>query len=75
VRVSMELLVQCLSLPDDTDIRLVSTSEDGRYAVLILSHADLKDAELHTGELYPSALPTFTRDANGVVAFVGWGQS
>lgn len=72
-KLSPPLLLQALSLPSDTDIRSVhfDAMQDDDVVVCV-EHDGLKDVEIDE-EGIPAALPTFTRDAEGV-KFVGWGQ-
>lgn len=67
-----ELFVHALHLPEDTVIRAVEMLPGQLYIRVICEHPDLKEGAF--GEGLPEALPTFTRDAGGAIAFAGWGQ-
>ena len=70
-KVSHELLVQALHLPENAEIIAVDFHSPNTCKVWV-EHPDIPDVELAELREYPELCPTFhTQDE--IVEFVGWG--
>ena len=73
--VTRELLAQILCLPPGAQILAVGAASNPdvlQYAEFIVEHDSL--APVSVNQAIPLVRPTFTKNNDGEVCFVGWGQ-